>query len=134
MKLPKIDFKKIALSTAGEAGGLFALNELGKIEFVKKQKPGMKGVIYKALGEIVVPMLAGKAKKGGELINGVANTLNVAGTSQLMAAFMPGKVATIGGYEDYALAGPGYEMEESVDGAGDDYDMGDPNDYEESLQ
>lgn len=120
--LPKIDFKKIAMSTAGEAGGLFGLNMASKIKFVANAKPGLKGVIYKAIGEIVIPMIAGKAKKGNELFEGAANTFKVAGTSQLMAAVMPGKVATIGGYEDSPISGPGYEFDESVDGPNDEED------------
>lgn len=116
------------MSTAGEAGGLFALNALGKVKFVAEAKPGMKGVIYKALGELVVPMIGGKVKKGNELIEGVASTLKVAGTSQLMAAFMPGKVATIGGYEDPIISGSGYEIEgmdedeDPLSGIGEDDD------------
>jgi hypothetical protein len=123
--LPKIDFKKVAMQTAGEAGGLFALNMLStKVKFVREAKPGLKGIIYKALGTIVLPMLAGKAKKGNELIEGAASTLSVAGTSQLMNAFMPGKVASIGGYEDSPISGPGYEFDENdgdgVDGPNDE--------------
>lgn len=112
--LPKIDFKKVAMQTAGEAGGLFALNALGKVKFVANAKPGMKGVIYKAIAALA-PGLISKAKKGNELMEGAANTLSVAGTSQLMAAFMPGKVTAIGGYEDAVIQGPGYEFEEGSD-------------------
>lgn len=114
--LPKIDFKKIAMQTAGEAGGLFALNALSKAKFVANAKPGFKGVIYKGLAAVLTHF-AGKGK-GNDIVGGAASTLSVAGTSQLMNAFMPGKVAAIGGYESSPISGePGYEF---VDGPGDD--------------
>lgn len=117
--LPKIDFKKIAMVTAGEAGGLFALNAMSKMKFVANAKPGFKGLIYKAAGT-VLKHFAGKGK-GNDIVDGAAATLSVAGTSQLMNAFMPGKVAAIGGYESNPISGePGYEF---VDGPDND----DPN-------
>lgn len=126
--LPKIDFKKIAMQTAGEGVGLFALGKVATMPFVAKQSGLMKGLIYKALGTIVVPMVAGKAKKGGELIEGVGNALNLAGTSQLINSFKskdaaaPNLVPSIGGYEDSPISGPGYEFDESdgVDGPNDE--------------
>lgn len=118
--LPKIDFKAVLMSTAGEAGGLFALNMLAKQDFVAKQKPVFKGLIYKLAGA-ALKHVAGKKGKGSELIDGAASALSVAGTSNLMAGVMPGKVPTIGNYEDNPIAGPGYQFVEGAD------DEDDPN-------
>lgn len=125
-RLPKVDFKKLAMETAGEAGGIYAVDAVGKMPFVAKQKPIVKGLIYKVLGAVVVPALAGKAKKGGELITGVGNALSVAGTSQILNAVTKGKTPAIGGYEQNPIQGPGYEMIDGPDeGNGSDgsYEM-----------
>lgn len=125
--LPKIDFKKVVMSTAGEGIGLFALQKVSEMKFVAKQSGMIKGIIYKALGTVVVPMIAGKTKKGGEIIEGVGNALNLAGTSQLINSFkakdaVKDLVPSIGGYEDSPISGPGYEFDESVDGPNDEED------------
>ena len=124
MKFPKLDYKALAMQTAGQAAGLFALKEIAKVKVVANAKPGMKGLIYKAIGVLGPAFLGGKAKKGGELITGLGETLSVAGTSHLMNAFMPGKVPVIGGYEDYPISGPGLEFEEGMDGVEDEYPNG----------
>jgi len=111
MKFPKINFKQIAMETVGEAGGLFILGEAAKQKFVASQKPGFKGLIYKG-GAALIKALAGKAKGMQDVVNGAASALSVAGTSQLMNAFVPGKVSVIGGYEDYPIQGPGLDMQE----------------------
>ena len=127
MKMPKVDVKKIAMTTAGEGVGLFALQKVSEIAFVAKQSGMVKGLIYKGLGAIVLPMLAGKAKKGSELVDGAASALSLAGTSQIINSFnkkdaVKPLVPAIGGYEDSPISGDGYEFEEGVDGPNDDDD------------
>jgi len=124
--LPKIDFKKLAMQTAGEAAGIMILSAVAKQEFVAKQKPVVKGIIYKVLGAVVLPALAGKAKKGNELIEGAGQALSVAGTTQILNAVTKGKTPAIGGYESNPISGPGYEFEEEDGVSG-------PNDYEEDV-
>lgn len=121
MKGLKLDTSKIIGQTAGAAAGLVASKGLGKIGFVSKQKPVVKGLINILAGMIVLPMLAKKmglaGKKGGELVAGAEGALVTCGVAQLGSAVpvLGNAFPTITGYEDnpYNLQGLGLAEDEN---------------------
>lgn len=122
------------MQTAGEAAGLLALGQLNKVKQITNAKPAVKGLIYKAIGVFGQHLVTGgKVKKGNDLVDGAANALSVAGTSQIINAVKPGLVPAIGGYEQYPISGPGYMIndgDENPDEISGNFDSGN-DDYQE---
>lgn len=128
MKGLNIDFKKIAVSTAGTAVGLVAVTQVNKIGFIKNiQKPLIKGLVMVGLGQVLLPMLAsklvGKGKSGaGDFVTGASNAITTYGVGHMLSNMEATKslVPEIKGYEDNAYLGAAYEDDgnynESVQG------------------
>lgn len=83
--MKKIDVKGIAIKTAGIGAGAYAAVKLNKIEFVKKQKPALRGAIKIALGAFLPTFLA-KGKKAA-IIGNVGDGMIAGGAIELATAF-----------------------------------------------
>lgn len=119
MKLPKMDFSKIAKETAGNAVGLVLINKINKIKQIAAiEKPTTKGLLTLAIGKLVIPMVANMAglkdKKTADFVSGISEGIGTYGLLQIAS----GNDATkdlfpkIGGYEESPYRSLGMVVEE----------------------
>lgn len=144
MKGLKLDFKKIAMQTAGNAAGLVVVGQVNKLAFIKKiEKPVMKGLITLGLGRILLPYIGGmmglSGKKGGDLLEGASEAISTFGVIQIAGSFEANKAAdkklfpTISGYEESPyVRGLGLVTEEEVSGTEADEDVSGTEDVYEN--
>jgi hypothetical protein len=83
--MKKIDVKGIAIKTAGIGAGAYVSVKLNKIEFIKKQKPALRGAIKMALGAFL-PVFLAKGKKA-DIIGNVGDGMIAGGAIELATAF-----------------------------------------------
>lgn len=106
----KINTGEILKKAGGHAGGLFAVKQINRIEFIAKQKPGLKGAIMMALG-YVAPDLIFKGKKKDTFVTSAFDMVGASGTATLVNSFSAGILPNISGYEQSPIAGAGLEPE-----------------------
>ena len=83
--MKKIDVKGIAIKSAGIGAGAYASVKLNKIEFIKKQKPALRGAIKMAIGAFLPGFIA-KGKKAA-IIGNVGDGMIAGGAIELATAF-----------------------------------------------
>jgi hypothetical protein len=144
MKGLKLDFKKIAMQTAGNAAGLVVIGQVNKLAFIKNiQKPVMKGLLTLGLGRIVLPYIGGMmglgGKKGGDILEGASEAISTYGVIQIAGSFEASKAAdqklfpTISGYEESPyVRGLGLVTEEEVSGYNEEEQVSGNDDVYES--
>ena len=130
MKLPKMDFGKIAKETVGNAVGLVLINKINNIKQVAAiTKPTTKGLLTFGIGKILIPMIAGlvglKDKKSADFVNGAGEAIATYGILQIASGndatkdLFP-KISGIDGYEESPYRGLGLVTEEdTMDGVGE---------------
>lgn len=120
MKGLNLDFKKIAVETAGNAAGLVLCTQVQKIGFIKNiQKPVLKGLVMIGLAKVALPklaeMLMGKGKKGAsDFVTGASQSMATYGIGHIMANTDATKnfVPAITGYENNPYDSLGTVIEE----------------------
>lgn len=116
MKGLKINTGEILKKAGGHAGGLFAVKQLNRIEFIAKQKPGLKGGIMMAIG-YVLPEFLFKGKKKDPVVTAAMDMIGASGTATLVNSFSNGVLPNISGYEDYPISGTALESEYEGNGS-----------------
>jgi hypothetical protein len=83
--MKKINVKDLAIKAAGVGAGAYAAQKLNSIQFVKDQKPALRGAVKMAIGALLPAFLA-KGKKAA-IIEGVGNGMIAVGALEVASAF-----------------------------------------------
>jgi hypothetical protein len=123
MKLPKMDFGKIAKESAGNFLGLVVTKKVMDIKQIAEiKKPTTKGLAIFGIGKILLPMIANMAglkdKKTMDFVNGASESMATVGLMYVASGNDATKdlVPAISGYEEQPYRSLGLIEEEDNTG------------------